>query len=220
MDTAFITGMSAFVSSVIIFIGAAFLLLMLVIGARLAYWLTASITFGFLLIMAVVWSINPLGPVGELPSWSTVDVAEDANALDFDEAAQYPESPWRGASEDDAAETAKVAELESAAAEAFATAIDEGELDFALTDSVVAAEDGSVLLDQAGTEYGMVKLEVTNVLTEPVGAAHVVMKYDPGNPLGQARMIAGGTFLLFVLHLFGLSWAERKVKSERPEGLV
>jgi hypothetical protein len=42
----------------------------------------------------------------------------------------------------------------------------------------------------------------------------VVMKYDPGNPLGKARMIAGGTFLVFALHLFGLSRAERKVKRE------
>ena len=66
----------------------------------------------------------------------------------------------------------------------------------------------------------MTKLEVTNVLTEPVGVAHVVMKYDPGDPLGQARMITAGTFLLFVLHLFGLSRAERKTKRDRPEGLI
>ena len=220
MDTAFVTGMAAFVSSVIIFIGAAFLLLMLIIGARLAYWVTASISFAFLLIMAVVWSINPLGPVGELPSWSTVAVAEDAADVEFDAAAQYPDSPWRPPAEDDTAEAAQIAELEGAATEAFAEAIDKGELDFQATDSVVAADDGTVLLEQGGTEYGMTKLEVTNVLQESVGAAHVVMEYDPGDPLGQARMIAGGTLILFVLHLFGLSRAERQVKQERPEGLV
>src|SRR5688572_31532284 len=132
MDVAFVTGMSAFVSSVIIFIGAAFLLLMLIIGARLAYWLTASITFAFLLIMAAVWSINPLGPVGELPSWNPVDIREEATDLDFEAAAQYPDSPWHLPDEDDDTETAKVAELESAATEAFAEAIDEGELDFEL----------------------------------------------------------------------------------------
>ena len=44
MSVEFITGMSAFVSAVIIFIGSAFLLLMLVMGARLAYWVTASVT--------------------------------------------------------------------------------------------------------------------------------------------------------------------------------
>ena len=220
MSIEFVTGMSAFVSAVIIFIGSAFLLLMLVMGARLAYWVTASVTLAFLLIMGVVWSINPLGPVGEMPSWNTVAVAEDANELDFEAAAQYPEDPWRAANEEDAAETAQVAELESAATEAFAEALDKGDLPFAATDSVVAAEDGTVLLDQGGTKYGMTKLEVTNVLTEPVGVAHVVMKYDPGDPLGQARMITAGTFLLFVLHLFGLSRAERKTKRDRPEGLI
>ena len=220
MDTAFVTGMAAFISSVIIFIGSAFFLLMLVMGARLAYWVTASVTLAFLLIMGVVWSINPLGPVGEMPSWNEVAVAEDPQDLDFEAASQYPDSPWRGANEDDAAETAKVAELESAATEAFAAALDKGDLPFAVSDSVVAAEDGTVLLEQGGQQYGMTKLEVTNVLTEPVGAAHVVMKYDPGDPLGQARMITAGTFLLFVLHLFGLGRAERKTKQERPEGLV
>lgn len=220
MDVAFVTGMAAFVSAVIIFIGSAFFLLMLVMGARLAYWVTASVSLAFLLIMGFVWSINPLGPVGEMPSWNSVAIAETPEELDFGAAAQYPENPWREANEDDAVETAKVAELESAATELFAEALSDGELPFALTDSVVAAEDGTVLLEQGGTEYGMTKLEISNVLTEPVGAAHVVMEYDPGDPLGQARMITAGTFLLFVLHLFGLSRAERKTKKERPEGLV
>ena len=115
MDTAFITGMGAFVSAIIVFVGSCFLLLAIILGARLAYFVTASVTLAFVLIMGVVWSINPLGPVGEMPSWNTVAVAEDANELDFEAAAQYPEDPWRAADEDDAAETAQVAELESAA---------------------------------------------------------------------------------------------------------
>jgi hypothetical protein len=41
------------------------------------------------------------------------------------------------------------------------------------------------------------------------------MEFDPGNPLGKARMITLGTFVLLVLHMFGLARSERKVK-QRP----
>ena len=220
MDVAFVTGMGAFVSAVIIFIGAAFLLLMLIIGARLAYWVTASITLAFTLIMGVVWSINPLGPVGQLPEWDPLDIGTDAAELEFDAAAQYPDDPWHPPDEEDQVQLTQAAELESSAAEQYELARDEGELKFDVSDTVVTAEDATVLMEQGDKTYGMTRLEVDNALGEKLGEVAVVMEYDPGNPLGQARMIAVGTLVLFILHLFGLSQAERKVKAERPEGLV
>lgn len=220
MDVAFVTGMGAFVSSVIIFIGAAFLLLMLVIGARLAYWVTASISLAFTLIMAVVWSINPLGPVGQLPEWDAIDIGTNVEALEFNAAAQYPDDPWHEPKPDDQVQLTQAAELESGAAEQYELALDEGDLKFDVSDAIITAEDATYLLEQGDTTYGLTRLEVQNAVGDKVGEVAVVMEYDPGNPLGQARMITLGTLVLFVLHLFGLSRAEKKVKEERPEGLV
>ncbi len=59
----FIEGVATVVAGVIVFCGSVFLILYLIVGARLAYFLTASITLAFLSLMAVVWWVNPLGPL-------------------------------------------------------------------------------------------------------------------------------------------------------------
>lgn len=220
MDTAFVTGMAAFVSSIIIFVGSAFLLLMLIVGARLAYWITASTTLCFVLIMGVAWSINPLGPVGQLPEWDPVAIGEDPGQLEFEPAREYPEGSWREPNPDDATDLARAAELEGDASDLFLAAVEEGDLDFEVTDTITIAEDSTKLITQGDTEYGATTFEVVNAADEDVGEVTAVLKYDPGNPLGKARSITAGTFFLLVIHLFGLSRAERKVKEERPEGMV
>ena len=72
-----------------------------------------------------------------------------------------------------------------------------------------------MLLEQDGTEYGATRVEVEDGDSEPVGEYLVVMEYDPGNPLGEARMITLGTFILLVLHLVGLSMSEKRARRER-----
>lgn len=59
----FVEGVATVAASVLIFCGSVFLVLNLIVGPRLAYFITASITLAFLLIMGVVWSVNPLGPL-------------------------------------------------------------------------------------------------------------------------------------------------------------
>jgi hypothetical protein len=216
VDLVFIEGIAATVASVIIFCGSIFLLLAMVMGARLAYFVTASVTLAFLLMMGVVWSINPLGPVGQLPEWSDVGVAADASAVDFGPAAEYPERPWQPVDTEDDAQVTQATELESSSSDALAAAIEEGAVD-----TFESAEDGLVnsdltrLLQQGGTEYGAVTLEPSSedVQGEPTV---VVMQYDPGNPLGPARAITAGTFVLLVLHLFGLSMSERRARESGP----
>ncbi|HWL65019.1 MAG TPA: hypothetical protein VNP73_03505 [Actinomycetota bacterium] len=220
MSIEFFTGMAAFISSIVIFCGSAFLLLMLIVGARLAYYITASITFGFVFIMGFVWSINPLGPVGQLPEWDPEDIAVEASELEAPGASEYPEGPWRAPNEDDDVELAKAAELEGDASDFFATAVEEGDLEFDPTDSIVVVDDTTFLYEQGDGEYGATSFEVLNSADKKVGEVVAILKYDPGNPLGKARAITAGTLVIFVLHLFGLSRAERKVKEEQPEGLM
>lgn len=220
MDIPFISGMAAFVSSILIFCGSAFLLLMLVMGARLAYLVTASITLAFVLIMGVVWSINPLGPVGEMPSWNTVGIGQEPSDIEFSQATSYPDDPWHPAATDDEAEAARIAELESSAQDAVTEAATAGDVDGlpSVVDSatVVGDEGTTVLLEQEGKEFGATRLEVLGTDSDEPIEVMVVMEYDPGNPLGQARMITLGTFILLVLHLVALSLSEKRARQRDP----
>jgi hypothetical protein len=47
-------------------------------------------------------------------------------------------------------------------------------------------------------------------LPDPDARVYAVFELDPGNPLGQARQITLGSFVLLVLHLFGLGRSERR----------
>lgn len=233
MDLLFIEGVAAVVAALVVFVGSVWLLLAVIMGARLAYFVTASVTLGFIFIMTLVWSYgDPLGPVGELPDWNGVSVTETAAQSEFGPAAEYPEGEWEVPAEEDTEATTKVAELESAAIDYLEQAIEEGEGGpfLAASDAVVVSESGR-LLEQGEDEYGAVELEASTTAIERAKEADpdqevtpedasmiVVMKYDPGNPMGKARLIAAGTFLVFALHLFGLGRAERKTSKEMAFG--
>src|SRR5680860_968601 len=176
MDTIFVEGIGAVVSAIIIFGGSVWLLLTMVLGARLAYFVTASVTLAFVVMMGVVWSINPLGPVGDLPGWDETGVSEDVAELEGPNASSYPEAPWEEFEEEDAEEDSPVQNLE--------------------VPPVPSPEPtpASELPDEDALVYALFEL-------------------DPGNPLGTARTITLGGFVLLVLHLFGLGRSERRSKA-------
>jgi hypothetical protein len=224
MDVIFTVGVGAVLSGIIVFVGSVWLLLSMVLGPRLAYFVAASITLAFLLIMSVAWSVNPLGPVGELPSWGPVAIGEDASQLEFGPASSYPDSPWRVPSEEDATEQTQKSELETDAGDYVETAVTEGDLDVPPGSTGTASTDETRFLEQDGDLFGAVTLEVA----PPAGAAATqggggqteptevvaILEYDPGNPLGRARIAVAGAFVLLVLHLFGLSRSERRARRE------
>lgn len=216
INQTFVTGSAAFISSIIVFVGSVFLLLALLMGARLAYMVTASVTLGFVLIMGAVWSIgDPLGPVGQLPEWHSGDIADEASALEFGPASEYPEGSWHVPEEED--DTA--GELESAATDLVATTIQDEQVGGYEDPSTVAVVADSVrFYDEGSDRFGMVTYEGLEG-TEGEGGPNlfVVMEFDPGNPSGPARMITAGTFILFVGHLIGLSRMEKNAVRKRDE---
>lgn len=246
MDTVAIEGVGAVISAIIIFCGSVWLLMTMVLGARLAYFVTASVTLAFVVMMGVVWSINPLGPVGALPGWQEPAVSEDVAELEGPNASSYPEAPWQEFDEENVDEQALASELESAAGEALTTAIDDGEIEaFEEATQAVVSEGSARVLEADGVRYGAVQLEpapeeeaeeeadeeTTPVQTldvpavptpEPTPASalpdedarvYAVFELDPGDPLGTARTITLGGFVLLVLHLFGLGVSERRSKA-------
>lgn len=217
MDSVAITGWGAFIASVVIFCGSVWLLLAMVLGGRLAYFISASITLAFMLIMGVVWSINTLGPLGELPSWGQTAIG--ANVQEFG----YPEGDWFAPNLDDEEQAGLATEFEGDALDYLGTAIEEGEegITFEEPEDAVADSEATRLIEQDGTTYGATQLVPNQALEDAAkqdpslelpDPVTVVMEYDPGNPLGLARQITLGTLILLVMHLFFLGRAERKVK--------
>jgi uncharacterized membrane protein len=234
MDLIFIEGVAAVVCGFIVFVGSVWLLLAVIMGARLAYFVTASVCIGFIFIMTLVWSYGtPLGPVGQMPEWHGVDLQESASELKFGPASEYPDSGgWEAPAAEDQEALTKAAELESAAIDYLAEQIKEKKGgDFLAEADATPVEDSARLLTQGEKQYGALQLEASSsavtkaeeadpdqAVTSPDATLVVVMEYDPGNPLKKARTIALGTFVVFALHLFGLSRAERKTKEETTNG--
>ena len=246
MDSLFVEGLAATISSIIVFCGSVWLLLALVLGPRLAYFVSASITLGFLLMMGGVWSIGePLGPVGELPSYALVGAGDTPDEVQFGPASEFPDGGgWVEAGEDEALAEIKTG-AESAAGEELEAAIEEGTITTfeQLADATVDA-DATRVLDQGGTLYTMVRFEAIPAVPEEGddpsdqditpekgdnpseddaaaeeeevpgsdAEAFLVLEQDPGDPSGEARMITGAFLILFVAHLFGLSWSEKRAR--------
>lgn len=222
MDETFVVGIAAFVSAVVIFCGSVWLLLAVIMGPKLAYFVSASVTLGFLLIMGAVWSYGtPLGPVGVLPSWNGIDAAAAGDPLDFGPASSYPESPWAEPDPEDSHQVTITGELENSAVDFLTSELEAENINtFESAGDAVVNQDFTRLLEQDGKEYGAVTFTVLEAAPagegeEPAEQAVgtdtvVVMEYDPGNPSKPARMITAGTFLLFLAHLFGLSRSEKR----------
>ena len=67
-----VKGVIAVVIAVVLFIGSVELLLSLVLGPRLAYWLTGSLVFGIIVILSVIWFGSKLGPKGPETTWVAI----------------------------------------------------------------------------------------------------------------------------------------------------
>lgn len=246
MDTIFLEGVGAVVSAVIVFCGSVWLLLTMVLGARLAYFITASVTLAFLVMMGIVWSLNPLGPVGALPGWEEISITEDQSELEGPSAGSYPDSPWQAFDPEDEDEAALASELESAATDSAAAGIESGDIQAFEDEAQLLVSEGSArYFESEGVRYGAVQLEpapapeeeeVAEEAEEPIQTLEVppvpspsptpaselpdenarvyaLFELDPGNPLGMARMITAGSFLLLVGHVFGLGRSERRSRA-------
>ncbi len=229
-NTVCIEGVGVVASGIIVFCGSVFFLIAMVTGARLAYFITACVTLAFLTMMGLVWSgfnppwvpptVNPLGPVGELPTWEEIGLAEDPGSIDFEEAGSYPEDPWFMADAEDPLEAAQASTLKNEATDSLEAAIDEGEAaDYTDVGDLLVDEESVRLLSRGDQTFGAVTFAPLEGEEGP--DISVMMGYDPGNPLGEARKMTLGFFVVFLLHLGGLWFVERKARrlaEEREAG--
>lgn len=226
MDATFLSGVAAVVAAVIVFCGSVWLLLAIVLGSRLAYFVTAAVTLAFLLIMGLIWSFTQLGPLGQLPDFEPEAIGASPQEVEFAQASSYPEGDWEAPDPEDEEQLQKGTDLESSAGDYVERAIEEGEITtFESASDAQVVSDSARLITIGDTEYGALLMQSTPDEGQDAPEANVgdpdtvlvVMRYDPGNPLGLARTITLGTLILLVLHLFGLSRAERQARRLREQ---
>lgn len=216
-QTEFI-GSAAFISGIIVFCGSIWLLMAVLMGPKLAYWVTATVTLAFVLIMAAVWSYgDPLGPVGTMPSWEQGDAVEGRDVPEGIPGG-YPDSdPWHEPDPEDETETERASELENSAQEVLDRELDEGQIDTFPESGIAVVDSESIrLAEQGGETYGA----VTFIAAEPTEGEEQVeftptvvgMHFDPGYPNRPAHLLLVLTLLLFIGHMFGLGRAERRAR--------
>ncbi|HEU5001438.1 MAG TPA: biotin/lipoyl-containing protein [Actinomycetota bacterium] len=74
-----------------------YMLLSMILGAKLAYLVEACVTFGCLVIMGFIWTISALGPTGNATAWQGIGVGPGITKASFDgttyDLSSYPNSP-------------------------------------------------------------------------------------------------------------------------------
>lgn len=224
MDQTFFIGTAAFISGLVIFVGSIWLLMTLVMGPKLAYWLAASVTLAFVLVMAAVWSYgDPLGPVGEQARWEEGAIAREGETPAFGPGG-YPDSgDWRPPDEDDPEERERATELENAAQDYLTRALEAGEIATFRSGGDAAVDTDSIRIAERADEfYGGVTFRAVEAAEGEEQVVDyvptvVIMQFDPGYPNRPAHLLLGATVLLFVGHLWGLSRMERRARRAREE---
>jgi len=79
--------------------GMVYLLMSMVLGSKLAYWVEGAITFGVLGIMSFIWFISALGPTGADTAWEAIALGPkvtEAKAFGTTyNVADYPGDGWQ-----------------------------------------------------------------------------------------------------------------------------
>jgi hypothetical protein len=97
--TVFTKGVLATIVVMGALFGMVYLLMSMVLGRKLAYWVEGSITFGVLAIMGFIWYISALGPTGAETKWQAIGLgANITEAKAFGatyNVADYPGDGWQ-----------------------------------------------------------------------------------------------------------------------------
>lgn len=95
--SVFAKGIIATVVVVGMLFGMVYLLLSMILGPKLAYFVEASISFGVLSIMSFIWLVSALGPVGPATAWQVIALGPNITQASFKgtnyDIASYPTTP-------------------------------------------------------------------------------------------------------------------------------
>ena len=97
--SVFIKGVLAVIFVMGALFGMVYLLMSMVLGPKLAYWVEGCIAFGVLSIMSIIWFISALGPTGADTAWQAIALGPNlTQAKAFGttyNVADYPGDGWQ-----------------------------------------------------------------------------------------------------------------------------
>ncbi|HEX9314560.1 MAG TPA: hypothetical protein VGA71_04000 [Actinomycetota bacterium] len=97
--SVFIKGVLATIFIMGALFGMVYLLMSMVLGPKLAYWVEACVTFGVLSIMSFIWFVSALGPTGADTAWQAIALGPnltEAKAFGTTyNVADYPGDGWQ-----------------------------------------------------------------------------------------------------------------------------
>ncbi|MGH2773600.1 MAG: hypothetical protein ACRDIU_10770 [Actinomycetota bacterium] len=113
MDPVFIKGLASFLVMVVVFVGSGWLLLSMILGVRLGYFVMASCFFGVMMLVAAIWFATGLGPkgddgfwgdLGEETAWHSLAAGPDLGEVDSEfgeyDISDFPGGEWKETSEE------------------------------------------------------------------------------------------------------------------------
>jgi hypothetical protein len=210
-----IEGILVVVAAFVLFGGAVWLLTSAVMGVQLGYLITATATFGFLIILTALWSFGApgtppfLGPKGDLPAWIGVGAGTSLSSPTFPVIQRYPDEPWQEPG--DAGLTAEV-EPATLALQEFLAEEASAEVREAGIEGEVTPEQFEIQ-DLRFTEVDDTQLVSARAFANTGGPEVEVFGYkDPGNESLPSYLFLAGSVLGFLIHLPFLDRAERKRK--------
>lgn len=97
-------GIFATVLAIVVFIGSVYLLVALVLGPRLGYFLTGSVVFGIMVLLSVIWFGSVLGPKGPVTTWEAIGAGPDLTEVEGHgntyDIRDYPGGDWKAPGDD------------------------------------------------------------------------------------------------------------------------
>lgn len=189
MDPVFIKGVLAFVTMFVVFVGSAWLLLSMILGVRLGYFVMASCLFGVLMLISTIWFVTGLGPkaetgflgsLGEETNWHPIAVGPTLSRVETNwgmfNLGSYPRGEWEKPSD------RKVADLPSSKAEvASATPVMEELVNQAVSE-IPGVREGAKSMVKGEVKLQKDGFEITDVMMKE----QKIADKDPVLAVGKA----------------------------------
>jgi hypothetical protein len=185
------------VVAVVVLPGSLYMILATNLGTRLGFLVAIAGVFGWMTIMAIIWTVYGIGYVGDSPSWKVREVVT-SESIDDLHASRFPVahdlSTWRKLAADDP----KRGEAQATAAAGIAGAdaaikMFESDTEYVVIDAYDKGGRSSSFFDKNvpwshPPHYAIVQVEKAKVVEVPFGETPPKAEADPSQPIVSVIM--------------------------------
>jgi uncharacterized membrane protein len=205
--------------AVVVLPGSIYMILATNLGSRLGFLIAMAGVFGWMTIMAIIWTVYGIGYVGDSPTWKVREVVTSEKVDDLSASrysAAHDLSTWRKLAADDPKRgEAQATASAGIAGEAAPIKLFESDTEYVVLDAFDKGGRGQSFFDKNipwshPPHYAIVQVEKAKVVDVPFGETPPKAEADPTQPiisvvmerdLGDRRLppflVATGSAILF-----------------------